>query len=156
MLSTELQDAVCKFQVCIQLHTFFYYSPSSRFHMSEPVQIEKFPQLRSALSWFSFYINKHYPSFFSSLEQGEKLLKNENDRVIASKSYLIPGYLSNTAKKSAKLLLSSSSNQIDDIIDYIGGYLGFIPDAELRDSIRKIAVNCGFWVYGNTILRFDK
>ena len=153
MLSFEDKNAVCKFQVCVQLHTIFYYYPTAKFHMSEAMPLDSLPKLRSALNWYSFYIEKCYPSFFSSFEEGTQLLKKESDRVISSKSYLLPGYLSTTAKKCAKQLLSSSSTHIDEIAQYIEGYLRFIPDAALSNSIRDVAVDCGFSVVGDMIIR---
>ena len=156
MLSTEEQDAICKFQVCVQLHTIFYYYPYARSHPSEKIPIDSLPKLRSALNWYSFYIQKYYPSFFSSLEEGRQLLKKESDRVMSSKSYLLPGYLSTTAKKCAKQLFSSSSRHIDDIAQSIEGYLRSIPDVALSNSIREVAVNCGFSVVGDMIIRHFK
>jgi len=156
MLSFADKNAVCKFQVCVQLHTIFYYYPYARSHPSEKIPIDNLPKLQSALMWYSFYIEKYYPSFFSSFEEGTQLLKKESDSVMSSRSYLLPGYLSTTAKKCAKQLLSSSSTHIDEIAQYIEGYLRFIPDAALSNSIRDVAVDCGFSVVGDMIIRHYK
>ena len=143
MLTREQKELICTFQVCVQLHTFFYYSPSSRYNMTEPVHNR---DLIHACQGYAAHLDNYFMDYFSSESEGQSILKRINDDVISGKKYLIPGYLTYTAKDCAKKLLSSPYRSSYDFVGFIDGYLIWMPDDYLKKSIYGIAKDCGLRV----------
>lgn len=146
MLTDEQKELICIFQVCVQLHTFFYYCPESRFNMNKRVHHKELEF--TILSYSGHLENYLWSNHFRSKDEADRMMKRVNDDVIDNKKYLIPGYLSSQVKYSVSRLFDTRGvGDPEGIIAFIDGYLPFMPKDRLRDSILKIAAERGLKAY---------
>lgn len=141
MISHEQKEQICTFYVCIWLHTFFHYSPASRFNIEMSFENK---ELAAVLAMMSAHAHGYWASYFDSVREGEVMTNSIYNNVLDSKKYLIPGYLSTTAKTLEKKLLSSNNYLGLDI--FFSQLIGSMPDNDLKKSLYRIASDSGLMV----------
>ena len=140
MISTEQKEQICKFYVCIWLHTFFHYSPASRYNLEMSFENK---ELGAVLAMMSAHAHGYFASYFDSVREGEAITNSIYNSILDSKKYLIPGYVSTTAKTLEKELLSSHGLGLDVFFSQL---IGSMPENDLKKSLYRIASNSGYMV----------
>ena len=127
--------------MCLHLHTVFHYNPFSRFALSTPVHNK---ELEHTILFYKSHLESYLWAHFTSVYEGNDIITRITKEITTQKKHLIPGYLTSKASNCINELFSSCrSNDSDEIIPFIDGFLPLMPKDKLRDSIFHIAEQNG-------------
>lgn len=145
MFTSDLKNTLFTFYISSYLHTLFYYVPSARLNINQPIDNVN---VRHAFMGFNAHLENYVWDNFSSPAEEFDMVASLGESIKASKKYMIPGYLSNTIISCVKTLLSSPQRDNYGFIEFINGILMWMPDDLLKKEIYNIAKQKGLTVLG--------